>query len=45
MGSYLDFMKELAIPQKERRMIMAENAIELYGLDRGNSLIGPAARR
>ncbi len=45
MGSYLDFMKELAIPQKERRMIMAENAIELYGLDRANSLIGPAARR
>lgn len=45
MESYLDFMKELAIPQKERRMIMAENAIELYGLDRGNSLIGNSARR
>jgi len=45
MESYLDFMKELAIPQKERRMIMAENALELYGLDRGNSLIGNGARR
>jgi len=45
MESYLDFMKELAIPQKERRMIMADNAIELYGLDRRNSLIGNSQRR
>jgi predicted TIM-barrel fold metal-dependent hydrolase len=45
MGSYLDFMKELAIPQKERRLVMAENAIELYGLDPQNSLLKMGGRR
>ncbi len=39
MGSYLDFMKELAIPQKERQLVMAQNAVELYGLDPANSLL------
>ena len=45
MESYLDFMKELAVPQRERHMIMADNAIELYGLDPANSLLKVGARR
>lgn len=45
MGSYLDFMKELAIPQKERQLVMAQNAIELYGLNPANSLLLQGARR
>lgn len=45
MESYLDFMKELAVPQRERHMIMADNAIELYGLDPANSLLRFGARR
>jgi len=45
MGSYLDFMKELAIPQKERQLVMAQNAIDLYRLDPANSLLKVAGRR
>lgn len=45
MESYLDFMKELAVPQRERHMIMADNAIELYRLDPANSLLRFAGRR
>ena len=32
MESYLEFMKTLAIPEKDRAKIMAGNAIELFGL-------------
>ncbi|MDZ4675417.1 MAG: amidohydrolase family protein [Gemmatimonadota bacterium] len=39
MESYLAFMQELAIPANERRGIMADNAIKLFGLDAANSLI------
>jgi len=45
MESYLDFMKELAVPQRERHMIMADNAIELYGLNPANSLLKVGPRR
>ena len=45
MESYLDFMKELAVPQRERHIIMADNAIELYPLDPANSLLRFAGRR
>ncbi|GBD31724.1 hypothetical protein HRbin33_00684 [bacterium HR33] len=39
MESYLEFMRDLPVPEREKKRIMAENAIELFGLDRRNSLI------
>jgi predicted TIM-barrel fold metal-dependent hydrolase len=39
METYLAFMQELALPAAERRGIMADNAIKLFGLDPANSLI------
>lgn len=33
MESYLEFMDELAIPERDKRKIFAENAIELFRLD------------
>jgi predicted TIM-barrel fold metal-dependent hydrolase len=39
MESYLEFMRQLATPEPERKKIMGENALALYGLDPGNSLI------
>jgi len=33
MESYLEFMDELAIPEREKRQIFAENAIALFKLD------------
>ena len=39
MESYLTFMRELATPEREKRKIMADNALALYGLDPRNSLI------
>jgi len=33
MKGYLEFMDELAIPGKDKRKILSENAIALYGLD------------
>lgn len=39
MESYLAFMAEMPIPAAERRRIMADNAIKLFGLDAANSLI------
>ncbi|MGE0556496.1 MAG: amidohydrolase family protein [Gemmatimonadales bacterium] len=33
MESYLDFMRDLATPEREKRRILADNAIALYGLD------------
>lgn len=45
MESYIEFMQELTIPAKDRRKMMADNAIELFRLDPGNSLLGNRARR
>lgn len=39
MESYLEFMGELATPERDKKKIMAENALRLFGLDRRNSLI------
>jgi predicted TIM-barrel fold metal-dependent hydrolase len=39
MESYLEFMHQIATPEHEKRKIMGENALTLYGLDRRNSLI------
>lgn len=39
MESYLEFMRQLATPEAERRKIMGENALALYGLDPAHSLI------
>jgi hypothetical protein len=39
MEGYLEFMRELAIPERDRRKIMAENALALYGLDGRRSLM------
>jgi hypothetical protein len=44
MESYLAFMQELAIPSGERKRIMADNAIKLYGLAPANGLVGGAGR-
>ena len=33
MESYLEFMKDLAAPEREKRKIMSDNALALYGLD------------
>jgi len=37
--SYLEFMDELATPQPEKRKILAENAIALFGLNPADSLL------
>jgi uncharacterized protein len=39
MESYLDFMRDLATPEREKRKIMSENALRLYGLDPAVSLL------
>jgi predicted TIM-barrel fold metal-dependent hydrolase len=39
MESYVEFMQQFAAPEHERRKIMSENALALYGLDAGNSMI------
>lgn len=44
MESYLDFMRDLATPQREKRKIMADNAIELFRLDPTGSLLRTARR-
>jgi predicted TIM-barrel fold metal-dependent hydrolase len=33
MESYIEFMEELDIPERDKRKILAENAIELFGLN------------
>ncbi len=45
LESYLKFMDELAIPERDKRKIYAENAIELFGLDTRNSPLGGGVRR
>lgn len=39
MDSYLEFMRQLAAPEAEKKKILGENALQLYGLDQRNSLI------
>jgi hypothetical protein len=44
MESYLAFMDELAIPERDKRKIFAENAIELFRLDPRTSPFHAGAR-
>jgi predicted TIM-barrel fold metal-dependent hydrolase len=39
MESYIEFMEELAIPERDKRKILADNAIELFGLDPRSGLL------
>lgn len=43
MESYQAFMSELALPAADRKRMMADNAVKLFGLDPANSLV--TARR
>ncbi len=45
MESYLEFMDELAIPERDKRKILAGNALTLFGLDPGISMLGVGSRR
>ncbi|HQR17380.1 MAG TPA: amidohydrolase family protein [Gemmatimonadales bacterium] len=40
MESYLQFMEQIAIPQKDRQKIMSDNALALYRIDPATSLLG-----
>jgi len=39
MESYLEFMEQIAIPQRERQKIMCDNALALFGIDPGSGLL------
>lgn len=39
MESYLEFMRQLATPEREKRKMFWENAVKVYGLDPGASWI------
>jgi predicted TIM-barrel fold metal-dependent hydrolase len=39
MESYLEFMEELAIPEREKRKILADNAMELFRLNPRDGLL------
>jgi predicted TIM-barrel fold metal-dependent hydrolase len=45
MESYLEFMDELAIPERDKRKIFSENAIELFKLDPRTSPFHAGGRR
>ena len=45
MESYKEFMEDLAIPEKDKGKILAENAIDLFQLDPRNSLLRATQRR
>ena len=45
MESYLEFMDELAIPERDKRKIFADNAIALFKLDPRTSLFHTGGRR
>jgi len=46
MESYLQFIEELSIPERERRKIMWENAARLFRLSPSDSLFAtPSARQ
>lgn len=38
MDSYLEFMESLALPEKDRALIMSANAVRLFGLDARESM-------
>jgi predicted TIM-barrel fold metal-dependent hydrolase len=40
MTSYIDFMEELKIPEKEKRKILFENSAELFRISTSNSQLG-----
>jgi predicted TIM-barrel fold metal-dependent hydrolase len=44
MESYLDFMEQIAIPQKDRQKIMRDNALELFRIDPATSLLNGGRR-
>lgn len=44
MESYLEFMRELAAPEREKRKILADNALELYGLDPATGMFNGRSR-
>jgi len=44
MESYLEFMRDLATPEREKRWIMADNAIALYRLDPDTGMFAGARR-
>ncbi len=44
MESYRAFMRDLAIPEREKQRIYAENAVALFGLDSRDSLLAPRPR-
>jgi predicted TIM-barrel fold metal-dependent hydrolase len=44
MESYLEFMDELAIPEREKRQILSENALGLFRLDPKNSMFARPSR-
>ena len=39
MESYLEFMRQIALPQKDRQRIMCDNALTLFGIDPGSGLL------
>ncbi|MCC7132531.1 MAG: amidohydrolase family protein [Gemmatimonadales bacterium] len=45
LESYLDFMSDLAIPERDRRKIMGQNAAELFRLDPRDSSLAASGRR
>jgi hypothetical protein len=44
MESYRAFMRDLAIPEREKQRIYAENAVALFGLNPRDSLLAPRPR-
>jgi predicted TIM-barrel fold metal-dependent hydrolase len=44
MESYLDFMEQIAIPQKDRQKIMCDNALELFRIDPATGLLNGGRR-
>jgi len=44
MESYLEFMGQIAIPQKDRQKIMSDNALELFRIDPATSLLNGGRR-
>lgn len=45
MESYLAFMEQIAIPQRDRKKIMSENALALFRIDPATGLLGGARAR
>lgn len=45
MESYLEFMEQIAIPQKDRRKIMCDNSLALFRIDPATGMLGGARAR